>query len=64
LEAALSCGRCDLLSLAQHLHNREEDQKASTVEVPEALSGYRVESANAADYDELLLDSARGGQVS
>jgi len=63
LEAALSCGRCDLLSLAKHLHNREEDQKASTVEVPEALSGYRVEAANAADYDELLLDSARGGQV-
>jgi transposase len=61
LEVALSCGRCDLLSLAKHLHNREENQKASAVvEVPEALSGYRVESANAADYDDLLLNGARG----
>jgi hypothetical protein len=61
LEVALSCGRCDLLSLAKHLHNREENQKTSAVvEVPEALSGYRVESANAADYDDLLLDGARG----
>ena len=66
LEAALTCGRCDLLSLAKHLHHREEEeQKASTVEVPEALSGYRVEAANAADYDQLLLlESARGGEVS
>jgi hypothetical protein len=62
LEAALTCGRCDLLSLAKHLHHRE-DQKASTVEVPKALSGYRVESANAADYDDLLLESAREGEV-
>jgi transposase len=62
LEAALSCGRCDLLSLAKHLHDR--DRRASAVEVPEALSGYRVESANAADYDLLLLGSARGEEVS
>ena len=59
LEAALSCGRCDLLSLAKHLQD-QEGRKASTVKVPEALSGYRVESANAADYDLLLLGGARG----
>ncbi len=67
LEAALSCGRCDLLSLAKHLHDPEEDRKASAaaVEVPEALSGYRVESANAADYDLLLLGGgARGDGAS
>jgi transposase len=63
LETALSCGRCDLLSLAKHLHN-QEDRKASAVEVPEALSGYQVESANAADYDLLLLGGARGEEAS
>jgi len=63
LEAALTCGRCDLLSLAKHLHER--DRRASAVvEVPEALSGYRVQSANAADYDLLLLGGARGEEVS
>jgi hypothetical protein len=30
------------------------------VAVPEALSGYRVESANAADYDRLLLGGGGG----
>ncbi len=64
LEAALSCGRCDLLSLAKHLHD-QEDRRACAVEVPEALSGYRVESVNAADYDLLLLlDGARGEEAS
>jgi transposase len=62
LEAAISRGRCDLLSLAEHL--RDRDRRASAVEVPEALSGYHVESANAADYDLLLLDGARGDEVS
>jgi hypothetical protein len=60
LEAALSYGRCDLLSLAKHLHDREDRRASAVVEVPEALSGYRVESANAADYDLLLLGGARG----
>lgn len=64
LETALSCGRCDLLSLAKHLHDREEeDRRTSIVKVPEALSSYHVESANAADYDELLLDDVRGNKV-
>ena len=62
LEAAISRGRCDLLSLAKHLHDR--DRRASAVEVPEALSSYRVESANGADYDLLLRGSARGDEVS
>ena len=61
LEAALSCGRCDLLSLAKHLHDPEVDRKASAVEVPEALSSHLVESANAADYDLLLLGSGARG---
>jgi transposase len=50
--AALAGGRCDLLSLAEHLKDRK--QRSSVVEVPEALSHYAVESANAADYDLLL----------
>jgi len=64
LDVALSRGRCDLLSLAKHLHDREEDSEAcaAAVEVPEALSGYRVESANAADYDDLLLLGATRGE--
>jgi transposase len=63
LEAALSRGRCDLLSLAKHLHD-PEDRRASAVEVPEALSGHHVESVNPADYDLLLLGGARGEEVS
>jgi transposase len=62
LEAALCRGRCDLLSLAEHLDDRREQQLRS-VAVPEVLSGYRVESANATDYD-LLLGSARGEETS
>ncbi len=61
LDAALSCGRLDLLSLAEHLHER--DRRASTVAVPQALSGYRVESANASDYDRLLGADAAGGAL-
>jgi transposase len=64
LQAALSRGRFDLLSLAKHLDDRREQQLRS-VAIPEALSGYRVEAANATDYDELLLGSAtRGGEAS
>jgi hypothetical protein len=33
------------------------------VTVPEALSGYRVESANASDYDLLLLGGMRGDEA-
>ena len=55
--------RCDLLSLAKHLEDRREQQLRS-VAVPEALSGYRVECANATDYDDLLLGSARGEEAS
>jgi len=59
LDAALSRGRLDLLSLAEHLDNRRE--RIGSVAVPEALCGYTVESANAEDYDRLLLGRAGGG---
>ena len=52
LTAALCNGRCDLLSLAEHLKDRRE--RISSVRVPERLSDYEVESANASDYDLLL----------
>lgn len=58
LEAALSRGRCDLLSLAEHLEDRK--QRAPVVEVPEHLKDYAVESAKATDYDLLLLGNAAG----
>lgn len=61
LEAALCRGRLDLLSLADHLEDRKK--KVLAVEVPEALSGYQVESANAKDYDLLLLGNATGNAV-
>jgi hypothetical protein len=60
LQAALRRGRCDLLSLAEHLEDRRK-QRLRSVAVPEALSGYRVECANATDYYELLLGGATGG---
>ncbi|MCA1717295.1 MAG: IS21 family transposase [Actinobacteria bacterium] len=53
LEAALAQGRCDLLSLGKHLREDGREQVGS-VEVPEALCGYRVEAARAKDYDWLL----------
>jgi transposase len=52
LEAALSRGRLDLLSLAEHLEERRE--RTTSVTVPERLSDYEVESANASDYDLFL----------
>jgi len=58
LEAALSNGRCDLLSLSERIH--EPAERSCAVEVPEALSGYSVESAKASDYDLLLLGNAGG----
>jgi transposase len=58
LEAALENGRCDLLSLSERIH--DPTQRPRTVEVPEALSGYRVESGRASDYDLLLLGNAGG----
>jgi len=58
LEAALENGRCDLLSLSERIH--DPTQRPQTVEVPEALSGYRVESGRASDYDLLLLGNASG----
>jgi hypothetical protein len=58
LEAALSRGRFDLLALAEHLEDRRGGSRS--VAVPEALSGYRVESANASDYDWLLGGSGGG----
>jgi transposase len=61
LQTALSRGRCDLLSLAEHLEDRGE--RTRSVTVPEALSGYRVESANASDYDLLLLGGMRGDEA-
>jgi hypothetical protein len=61
LEAALENGRCDLLSLSERIH--DPTQRPCCVEVPEALSGYRVESGRASDYDLLLLlgNNAGGG---
>jgi hypothetical protein len=61
LEAALENGRCDLLSLSERIH--DPTQRPQTVEVPEALSGYRVESGRASDYDLLLLGNAGGGDA-
>jgi len=58
LEAALSRGRFDLLALAEHLEDRRG--RSLSVAVPEALSGYRVESANATDYDRLLGGNGGG----
>src|SRR5215210_344426 len=58
LEAALENGRCDLLSLSERIHDPTERSRA--VEVPEALSGYHVESGRASDYDLLLLGNAGG----
>jgi transposase len=55
LEAALERGRCDLLSLSQQIH--DPAQRSRAIEVPEALSSYRIESAKASDYDLLLLVS-------
>jgi transposase len=52
LQAALSRGSFDLLALAEHLEDRGRHSRS--VAVPEALSNYRVESANATDYDRLL----------
>ena len=52
LQAALSRGRFDLLALAKHLSDR--GRYSRSVAVPEALSNYHVESANATDYDRLL----------
>jgi transposase len=62
LEAALENGRCDLLSLNERIH--DPTQRPRAVEVPEALSGYRVESGKASDYDLLLLGNAGGGDAS
>ncbi len=59
LQAALWRGRFDLLALAKHLEDRQG--RSRNVAVPEALLGYRVESANASDYDRLLGDS--GGRA-
>lgn len=59
LQEALSRGRFDLLALAEHLEDRRK--RSRSVAVPEALSGFRVESANATDYDRLLLGGSGGG---
>jgi transposase len=58
LQAALSRGRFDLLALAKHLEDRRG--RSRSVAVPEALSSYRVQSANATDYDRLLRGSGGG----
>ena len=58
LETALSRGRFDLLALGEHLEDRQRQPR--TVAVPEALSSYHVESANATDYDRLLGGSGGG----
>ncbi|MCA1837314.1 MAG: IS21 family transposase [Actinobacteria bacterium] len=63
LEAALSNGRCDLLSLSERIHNPTERSSPLVVEVPEALSSYSVESVRASEYDLLLDGGARGDEV-
>lgn len=59
LGRALSQGRTDLLFLASHLGDRGEG--VDSVAVPEALSDYRIEAANPADYDRLLAGGQGGG---
>ncbi len=59
LQEALSRGRFDLLALAEHLEDRRGQSRS--VAVPEALLGYRVESANASDYNRLL--GSTGGEA-
>ncbi len=59
LQEALSRGRFDLLALAKHLEDRWGQSRS--VAVPEALLGYRVESASATDYDRLL--GSTGGEA-
>jgi transposase len=58
LQVALSRGRFDLLALAAHLEDRQRHSRS--VAVPQALSGYHVESANATDYDRLLGGNGGG----
>jgi transposase len=58
LQAALSRGRFDLLALGEHLEDRRGQSRS--LSVPEALLGYRVQSANATDYDRLLGGSGGG----
>lgn len=58
LGRALSEGRTDLLALASHL--RDRDERVRSVAVPEALSGYRIEAADPANYDRLLAGSEGG----
>jgi hypothetical protein len=58
LQAALSRERFDLLALAEHLEDRRG--RSRSVAIPEALLGYRVESANASDYDRLLRGAGGG----
>lgn len=48
LDQALAAGRWDLLSL------KRERPTAGSVEVPEPLRGYEIDSARAADFDALL----------
>ena len=52
LLSALDGGRCDLLAL------KRVENEAVCVEVPEALQGYEIARASAADFDVLL---AQGG---
>jgi hypothetical protein len=58
LTTALENGRTDLLSLASHLEDRR--QRIEKIPVPKVLSGYRVESTKATDYDRLLAKGAGG----
>ena len=48
----------ELLALGEHLEDRRGQSRS--VAVPEALSSYRVESANATDYDWLLGGNGGG----
>jgi transposase len=58
LASALSEGRTDLLALASRLDDR--GGRLESVAVPEALSGYRVEASDPADYDRLLTGGEGG----
>lgn len=51
IEAALKAGRFDLTRL------RVRKEEVAPIKVPEALAGYQVQSAKAADFDVLLMEA-------
>jgi len=54
LKSALEADRCDLLALSSHLQGAQV-----TIEVPQALQGYQIETVSPAEYDTLLAGGVR-----